>query len=621
MGARHHEGCKVSRILGISALYHDSAVALIEDGVVVAAAEEERFSRKKHDSSLPSSALAWLQDQHGLNAGVDHVVFYERPLVKLDRITRAGTGSIREVLHAARGLRGFTKEKLLVETSIAELLERTGTPWSGRLQYADHHLSHAASAFYPSSFEHAAVLCIDGVGEWASSSLWKGSGAALEAIEEAHFPHSLGMFYATMTQLAGFKVNSGEYKLMGLAPYGTPRFTDILRQEVIRVREDGSVKLNMRYFDFTKAERMASPRLLQLLAGNATSRSMTSAAGEPTQLACDVAASAQAICDEVMLRAAAHAVSETGSRNLALAGGVALNCVSVGRLLEQDVVDRVFVQPAASDAGGALGCALALAASLGELRRDWVQSGADAMQSGFLGYELTDTEVEAVVEKYELVTTELDPAAMNEEIAGLLAEGRTVAVCRGRAEYGPRALGNRSILADARDPECQTILNVAVKQRESFRPFAPVVLEDDASLWFNAPYGDHYMTTVAHLRDERRHTPEEPHENGVIARVRQTRSEIPAVTHIDYSARVQVVPHAHPLREVLEAFKSRTGVGVLVNTSFNRRGEPIVRTAEDAYRCFKQTALDYLVLGDHLVSRAENHHEAANVLPDTLELD
>jgi carbamoyltransferase len=322
-----------------------------------------------------------------------------------------------------------------------------------------------------------------------------------------------------------------------------------------------------------------------------------------------------------MLRAAAHAVSETGSRNLTLAGGVALNCVSVGRLLEQGVVDRVFVQPAASDAGGALGCALALAASLGELRRDWVQSGADAMQSGFLGYELTDTEVERVIEKYALVTTTLDTTNMNDEIARLLAEGHTVAVCRGRAEYGPRALGNRSILADARDPECQTILNVAVKQRESFRPFAPVVLEDDARLWFNAPFGDHYMTTVAHLREELRSTPEDVIENGVIARVRQARSEIPAVTHVDYSARVQTVPYAHPLREVLEAFKSRTGVGVLVNTSFNRRGEPIVRTAEDAYRCFKQTALDYLVLGDHLVSRADNHHEAANVIQDTLELD
>lgn len=610
----------MSRILGISALYHDAAVALVEDGAVVAAAEEERFTRKKHDSALPSQALAWLRDAYDLD-GVDHVVFYERPLVKLDRITRAGTSSLRGVLHTARGLAGFSKEKLLVESAISELMESTGISWPGRLQYSDHHLSHAASAFYPSEFESAAVLCIDGVGEWASSSLWNGTGTTLEALEEAHFPHSLGMFYATMTQLAGFKVNSGEYKLMGLAPYGTPRFEDLLRQHVIHVREDGSVKLDMRYFDFTKADRMLSPRLARLLGIELTHDSMLSASGDPSELACDIAASAQAICDTAMLRAAAHAVDRTGLRNLALAGGVALNCVSVGLILEQGVVDRVFVQPAASDAGGALGCALALSASLGELRRDWVKSGNDAMRSGFLGYELSTTEVDAVIEQHALVATRLDTSSMNEEIARLLAEGHTVAVCRGRAEFGPRALGNRSILADARDPECQTILNVAVKQRESFRPFAPVVLDDDAGLWFEHPFGDRYMTTVAHLREERRTATDDPLEQGVIARVRQTRSAIPAVTHIDYSARVQVVPRAHPLRGVLESFKARTGVGVLVNTSFNRRGEPIVRTAQDAYRCFKQTALEYLVLGEYLIARDANQHEAADVSRDTLELD
>ena len=611
----------MSRILGISALYHDSAVALVEDGVVVAAAQEERFTRKKHDSSLPASAIAWLRDQHGLITGVDHVVFYERPLVKLDRITRASTGSIREVLHTAKGLRGFTKEKLLVEASISELLDNAGVAWDKRLQYADHHLSHAASAFYPSSFEQAAVLCIDGVGEWTSSSLWKGTGSELISLEESHFPHSLGLFYAAMTQMAGFKVNSGEYKLMGLAPYGVARFKDVLRQEVVQVRDDGSIKLNMRYFDFTRADRMVNPRLLRLLADGDTSQIMLSATGEPTQLACDVAASAQGICNEVMLNAARHAVEQTGCKQLALAGGVALNCVSVGYLLEQEVVDSVFVQPAASDAGGALGCALALSSSLGELRRDWVGHKRDAMNGGFLGYELSGAEVEEVVNKHELATRRLDTSAMNQEIGRLLSEGRTVALCRGRAEYGPRALGNRSILADARDPECQTILNVAVKQRESFRPFAPVVLEEDANLWFNAPFGDHYMTTVAHLKDELRIAQTEPHSDGVIAQVRQVRSDIPAVTHVDYSARVQTIPPAHPLREVIEAFKSYTGVGVLVNTSFNRRGEPIVQTADDAYRCFRQTAIDYLVLGDHLIAREDNQHGAADVAPDVLELD
>jgi len=322
-----------------------------------------------------------------------------------------------------------------------------------------------------------------------------------------------------------------------------------------------------------------------------------------------------------MLKAARHAVEITGLRNLSLAGGVALNCVSVGHLLEKGAVDRVFVQPAASDAGGALGCAMALAASLGELRRDWVKQETDAMRGGFLGYELSATEVDDVIQKHELNTKKLDTSSMNKEIARLLSEGRTVALCRGRAEYGPRALGNRSILADARDPECQTILNVAVKQRESFRPFAPVVLEEDANFWFDAPFGDHYMTTVAHLKDELRIARTESRSDGVIAQVRQKRSSIPAVTHIDYSARVQTVPVEHPLREVIEAFKSHTGVGVLVNTSFNRRGEPIVQTANDAYRCFKQTAIDYLVLGDHLIARADNQHKAADVAVDVLELD
>jgi carbamoyltransferase len=322
-----------------------------------------------------------------------------------------------------------------------------------------------------------------------------------------------------------------------------------------------------------------------------------------------------------MLKAALHAVEITGLRNLALAGGVALNCVSVGHLLEKGAVDRVFVQPAASDAGGALGCAMALAASLGELRRDWVKQGTDAMRGGFLGYELGATEVDDVIRKHELITKKLDTSSMNKDIARLLSEGHTVALCRGRAEYGPRALGNRSILADARDPECQTILNVAVKQRESFRPFAPVVLEEDANFWFDAPFGDHYMTTVAHLKDELRISQADSRSEGVIAQVRQARSSIPAVTHVDYSARVQTVPIEHPLREVIEEFKSHTGVGVLVNTSFNRRGEPIVQTANDAYRCFKHTAIDYLVLGDHLIARAENQHEAAGVALDVLELD
>lgn len=610
----------MSVILGVSGLYHDAAAALVVDGMVVAAAEEERFSRTKHDERLPASVIRWLADDFGLSSsGVSDVVFYERPLSKLDRISRMQRGKISGWGVTQGALRGFVKDKLFVEAKLKHALHKAGVKWHGELLYADHHLSHAASAFYPSRFDEAAVLCLDGVGEWSTGSIWRGEGSKLETLREMHFPHSVGLFYAAMCQMAGFKVNSGEYKLMGLAPYGEPRFYDALTRDVISIQPDGSVVLDMKYFSYVSGDRMASPALYELL--GCTNGPMSGLNGEPTELACDIAASAQKICDQVVLLCAKYARLITGSAHLALAGGVALNCVSVGYLLEQGAADEVFVQPASSDAGGALGCAMQLAAQKGELDRPWVGENKDSMRGGFLSYEISKAEVQQVVEKYSLVCSTHSTEEMDEVVAKYLLRGDVVAVCRGRAEFGPRALGNRSILADARDKECQSKLNLSIKQRESFRPFAPAVLEEDVQEWFCYPYGDAHMNTVAKLREEKRVLVESKEGESVIDRVNRVRASIPAVVHLDYSARVQVIGEDSPLAPILQHFKRATGVGIVVNTSFNRRGEPIVRTAEEAYLCFMRTGIDHLVLGDVFVSRASNTHECAKVPDAPLEMD
>jgi carbamoyltransferase len=610
----------VSIVLGVSGLYHDSAVALVVDGVIVAAAEEERFSRTKHDARLPEQAIGWLSAAHGLTeSGVSDVVFYERPLSKLDRIARMQRGRLDGWSVTQGAVRGFLKEKLFVEAKLRHVLSSTGVKWHGELLYADHHLSHAASAFYPSSFDEAAVLCLDGVGEWSTGSIWSGKGSELALLEETHFPHSVGLFYAAMCQMAGFKVNSGEYKLMGLAPYGKPRFYDTLVRNVICVQPDGSVILDMKYFSYVHGDRMTSPALYELL--GCTDETMSNAQGEPTEIACDIAASAQKICDEAVLLSAKHARLVTGYPRLALAGGVALNCVSVGYLLEQGAVDEVFVQPASSDAGGALGCAMQLAAQKGELARPWVAENKDGMRGGFLSYEISAAEVKQVVEKYSLVSTTYDTEGMDKQIADAVCAGNVVAVCRGRGEFGPRALGNRSILADARDSGCQSKLNLSVKQRESFRPFAPAVLEEDVKEWFCFPYGDEHMNTVAKLREDKRVLVEYADGESVMERVQHARASIPAVVHLDYSARVQIVGENSPLGSVLEHVKRATGAGIVVNTSFNRRGEPIVRTAEEAYVCFARTGIEYLVLGDVLIARSENTHSGAQVPDEALEMD
>lgn len=609
----------MSVILGVSGLYHDAAAALVVDGSIVAAAEEERFSRRKHDDSLPSGVVSWLKDTHLTNDGVDYVVFYERPLVKLDRATRQGRGSLNGFRSSRRSLGNFAKNKMLVEAHLAKILKDAGVPWSGKLFYADHHLSHAASAFYPSRFESSAVLCLDGVGEWASSSIHKGYGSSLDLMYEGSFPHSFGLFYAAMTQLAGFKVNSGEYKLMGLAPYGSPRFVDILRDKVINVSRDGSVTLDLSYFSFVTGEQMASDRLAECLWGGTLSEPMADGAGEPTTLACDIAASAQVLCNEVLKKCTLFALEVCGGSTVALAGGVSLNSVAVGRLLQEGVVEDVFVQPAASDAGGALGCALQMAAQLGEMDRTHVTAGIDSMRGAFLSYKITEQEVLETIERYDLKSEFMCRQDMDRKIATMISEGKIVGVCRDTAEFGPRALGNRSILASAQDPETQTRLNMAIKQRESFRPFAPAVLLSEAPDWFETPYGDQFMTTVVNLRQDRRVHPQ--NENGVLSRVRQVRSAIPAVTHIDYTARVQLVTGDHPLHGVLDNMLDLTGSSVIVNTSFNRRGEPIVRTALEGFECFARTDMDAVVLGDHLVMRTENIDAISKVAPQTPERD
>lgn len=603
----------MSSILGISALYHDAAAALIVDGCIVAAAEEERFSRIKHDDSLPVGAIEWISRSFLNDGRIDHVVFYERPLTKLDRSMRTGRGNLRNFGASRRALGHFAKEKMVVEARLDEMFRDIGLKWNGRLLYADHHLSHAASAFYPSNFESSAVLCLDGVGEWASSSIHRGSGTSLELLQEGSFPHSVGLFYATMTQLAGFKVNSGEYKLMGLAPYGDPVFADTLRDLVIKINDDGSVRLNLEYFSFLTGPQMASEKLPELLWGGRLSDRMTNEQGEPTALACDIAASAQDICNEVVRKCAEHALKVCGGTTLAMAGGVSLNSVSVGKLLEDGVVSDVFVQPASSDAGGALGCAMQLSAQLGELDRSHVSLGVDAMRGSFISYEVTDDEVLDLICRYDLKTSQLTKEEMDKTVASLIEKGMIVGVCRGAAEFGPRALGNRSILASASDSQMQTRLNLAVKKRESFRPFAPAVLENDATRWFEYPYGDSFMTTVVRLREDRKFAT--PTKDGVLEKVKQVRSEIPAVTHIDHTARVQIVKKGAPLSGILEGLSGGDTPRVVVNTSFNRRGEPIVRTALEAFECFARTDLDAVVIGDRLILKTENGAAVSRV-PD-----
>ena len=593
------------RILGVSALYHDSAAALLDDGEIVAAAQEERFTRVKHDPRFPQHAIAYCLGVPGISLDdVDYVVFYEKPFLKFERLLET------YLAVAPRGFRSFKvamplwlQEKLLQK----RMLERELSGFGGtfdveqKLLFAEHHQSHAASAFYPSPFEEAAVLTMDGVGEWATTTIGHGRGSTLELTKEIQFPHSLGLLYSAFTSYLGFRVNSGEYKLMGLAPYGEPRYAETILDRLVDVKADGSFRLDLSYFDYLAGMRMTNDRFHTLFGGQPRQPDEP-----PTRREVDLAASIQSVTEEIVLRLTRSLASETGSHNLCLAGGVALNCVANGKVLRDGRFRSLWVQPAAGDAGGALGAALAVHHELEGRAR--VPQLPDAMKGSYLGPEFPDDEIERSLRAAGATYERLASPDVIERTARSLADGEVVGWFQGRMEFGPRALGARSILGDPRSPTMQTGLNLKVKRRESFRPFAPSVLREDAAAWFDLDVDSPYMLLVAPVATSRQRatTPDEDALIG-IEKLRVVRSDIPAVTHVDQSARIQTVHREtnHLYHALLVEFKRLTGCPVLVNTSFNVRGEPIVCTPEDALRCFMTTNIDVLVAGSCVLTKRD----------------
>ena len=591
------------RILGLSAFYHDSAAALLEDGRIVAAAQEERFTRRKYDARFPRHAIEYCLEAAGVGLGaVDHVAFYDKPFLKFERLLET------YLAFAPRGFRSFSmaipvwlKEKLFQKALLKKEL-RAYAPdydWERRLLFAEHHQSHAASAFFASPFEEAAVLTMDGVGEWATTSVGFGRGSTLEMRREIHFPHSLGLLYSAFTTYLGFKVNSGEYKVMGLAPYGDPRYTRAILDHLIDVKKDGSFRLDLSYFDYCTGLRMTNDRFAALFDGPARRPDE-----RLTQRHMDLAASIQAVTDEVVLRLTSALARETGAENLCLAGGVALNCVANGKVLRDGRFKRLWIQPAAGDAGGALGAAFCAYHLFRGQPRKPIEP--DAMAGAYLGPAFSQSDVETRLARVGARFSTLDDDRLIETTAEALAAGKAVGWFQGRMEFGPRALGARSILGDPRSPSMQRQLNLKVKFRESFRPFAPSVLREDVADWFELDRDSPYMLLVAAVsKQHRREMTAEEQALWGIAKLNVPRSSIPAVTHVDYSARIQTVhressPRYHAL---LSAFKARTGCPILVNTSFNVRGEPIVCTPEDAFRCFMGTEIDVLAIENCYLTR------------------
>jgi carbamoyltransferase len=609
------------RILGISAFYHDSAAALIEDGEVVAAAQEERFTRKKHDARFPAAAVEFCLGEAGVDLGqVDYVAFYDKPLLKFERLLET------YLAFAPKGYQSFRmamplwlREKLFQKDLLRREMKRhaDGFDWDSRLLFAEHHQSHAASAFYPSPFEEAVVLTMDGVGEWATTSVAIGRSGALDMVKEIHFPHSLGLLYSAFTYYTGFKVNSGEYKVMGLAPYGEPRFAQLILDHVIDLKEDGSFRLDLSYFDYCTGLRMTSEKFHDLFGGPPRKPE------EPlTQRHMDLAASVQDVLEQVVLRLARSLARETGIANLCLAGGVALNCVANGKVLRDGAFERIWVQPAAGDAGGALGAAYAVYHRFCDRPRPG--NVQDLMKGGYLGPEFGQAEIERRLTEAGAKFEVLSEGDLIGSTAAALEEGKAVGWFQGRMEFGPRALGNRSILGDARSKTMQSVLNLKVKYRESFRPFAPSVLREDVSDWFELDEDSPYMLIVADVVEQRRRqmTASEEALFG-IEKLNVPRSEIPAVTHVDYSARIQTVheetnPRYHAL---ISAFKARTGCPVIVNTSFNVRGEPLVCTPEDAFRCFMGTEIEVLAAGNCLLRKEDQDPALKTRYEGKFELD
>jgi carbamoyltransferase len=609
------------QILGISAFYHDSAAALLRDGEIIAAAQEERFTRKKHDPRFPSHAVEFCLAREGVRlSDLDFVVFYDKPFLKFERLLET------YVAFAPHGLRSFgmaiplwVREKLFQKSLLHDELKQFGEEfdWAHRLLFTEHHQSHAASAFYPSPFESALILTMDGVGEWATTSVALGRGNELEIIKEIHFPHSLGLLYSAFTYYTGFKVNSGEYKVMGLAPYGSPRFARKILDHVIDLKADGSFRLNLEYFNYCTGLTMTNAKFDSLFEGPPRKPDELL-----TQRHMDLAASVQVVLEEAVLRMTRSLAAETGAKNLCLAGGVALNCVANGRMLRDGCFDRIWVQPAAGDAGGALGAALTAYYSFkGQPRK---VNGCDSMKGSYLGPEFSQEEIERRLSAVGAIYTVLGDEELLEVCAEALAAEKAVGWFQGRMEFGPRALGARSILGDARSPKMQSMLNLKVKFRESFRPFAPSVLREHVAEWFELDQDSPYMLMVADVVEHRRMpmTSDEQKLFG-IEKLNVPRSDIPAVTHVDYSARIQTVHRDTNVRyhALLQQFNKRTGCPVIVNTSFNVRGEPIVCTPEDAFRCFMGTDIEVLAVGNCFLRKEDQDPKLTKDYKSAFELD
>jgi carbamoyltransferase len=599
------------KIIGISAFYHDSAAALIIDGKIVAAAQEERFSRIKHDASFPISAVKYCLEEYQLQPEqIDAVVFYDKPLLKFERLLET------YYAFAPRGLASFIaaipvwlKEKMFLKRLIRKELKQAGFSKFPKLLFPEHHLSHAASAFYPANFEEAAILTIDGVGEWATASMAIGKGNEITVIKELHFPHSLGLLYSAFTYYLGFRVNSGEYKLMGLAPYGNPsdaevkKFEEIIRTNLVDIAEDGSIWLNQKYFNYATGLRMVFDKKWHKLLGLKRRKPEV----EINQSHCNLSLAIQNITEEVVIRMAREASKLSGSKNLCLAGGVALNCVSNGKLQDAGLFDNIYVQPAAGDAGGAVGAALAAYYIYYENERRAINP-IDQMQGAFLGPSFDEKNISYLENKYDAAGNRMNYEEIYHFTAEKIASGKIVGWFQGRMEFGPRALGARSILGDPRNPEMQKKLNLKIKYRESFRPFAPAVLEEDAMEYFDMKSDSPYMLMVYPVLASRRNKLPQDYANRALkTKLYFERSDIPAVTHVDFSARIQTVSKAtnEHFWNLINSFKSLTGYSVLINTSFNVRGEPIVCTPEDAYRCFMRTELDYLIIGNYVFNKTD----------------
>ena len=592
-------------ILGISSYYHDSAACLLQEGRIVAAAHEERFTRRKHDADFPLRAVRYCLAEGGVaRDGLDAVIFYDKPLTKFNRLLQT-YGSV-----APRGLRSFLlampvwlRQKLWIPAEIQSALRKADIDPPSSLLFCEHHEAHAASAFLPSPFSEAAVVTLDGVGEWTTTSIWDGRGNRITPLEEIHFPHSLGLLYSAFTYFTGFRVNSGEYKLMGLAPYGEPRYVDRIREHLIDLRSDGSFRLNMDYFGYLGGLTMTNDRFAELFDGPPRG-----AEDELTQRELDLARSIQVVTEEAVLGIARHARRLTGHRRICLAGGVALNCVANGALLRSGLFDDVWIQPASGDAGGALGAALFAWHQLEGRPRAELGDRPDHMQGSYLGPAFTDDEIAAWLDGIGAPYRRLNDGELERETARLVADQKVVGLFQGRMEFGPRALGGRSIIGDPRSSKMQSVMNLKIKYRESFRPFAPSVLEERISDYFEIDRPSPYMLLVAQVRAERCIDPGKTEKDiSVLEKVNQVRSDVPAITHVDHSARIQSVSARTNPRyyRIIKAFEEQTGSGIVINTSFNVRGDPIVCTPEDAYRCFMNTEMDHLVMGNLVLAKGE----------------